>query len=79
MLCTLARDIFSIPVSTVSAKSAFSMTDNILDPRRSRVKLKMVEILTLLKDWELAQMRMQNTVEEENAELIRRVNEWTLQ
>ena len=79
VLCTLARDIFSIPVSTVSAESAFSLAGNILDPRRSRVKPKMVEILTLLKDWELAQMRMQNTVEEENAELIRRVNEWTLQ
>ena len=54
MLCTLARDIFSIPVSTVSAESAFSMTDNILDPHRSRLMPKMAEILTLIKNWELA-------------------------
>ena len=57
MFCMLARDVFSIPVSTVSAESAFSMTDNILNPHRSRLMRKMVEILTTVKDWKLAEIR----------------------
>ena len=67
VLTHLAHDIFSIPVSTVSVESAFSMTDNIIDPHRSRLMPKMVEILTLTKDWELAELRMQNMVEQDNA------------
>ena len=54
------------------------MTDNILYPHRSQLTPKMVEILTLVKDWELARMRMQNTVEEANAELAEQLEEWTL-
>ena len=79
MLTHLARDIFSISVSTVSAESAFSMANNILDPHRSRLTLKMVEILTVGKDWELADLGMQKTVEQHNAKLFERVQEWTLQ
>ena len=79
MLSTLARNIFSIPVSTVSSESAFSMAGNILEPHRSRLTPKMVEILTLVKDWELARMRMQNTIEQANADLAEQLEEWTLQ
>ena len=78
MLTHLARDIFSILVSTVSAESAFRMTNNIIDPHRSRLMPKMVEIVTLVKDWELAALRMQNMVEQVNTELTKRVQEWTL-
>ena len=39
----------------------------------------MVEILTLVKDWELARMRMQNTVEQANADLAEQLEEWMLQ
>ena len=79
VLTHLARDILSIPVSTVSAESAFSMADNIIDPHRSRLKPKMVEILTVGKDWELADLRMQDTIEQHNTELFERVQEWTLE
>ena len=79
MLTYLARDIFSIPVSTLFAESAISMNDNIIDPHRSRLMPKMVEDLTVTKDWELVDLRMQNTVEQDNAELFERVQEWTLQ
>ena len=79
MLTHLARDIFLIPVSTVSIESPFSMVDSIIDPLRSRLTPKMVEILTVAKDWELSDLRMQNMVEEDNAELFERVQEWTLQ
>ena len=79
VLTHLARDILSIPVSTVSAESAFSMADNIIDPHRSQLTLKIVEILTVGKDWELVDLRMQNTVEQHNADLFERFQEWTLQ
>ena len=78
MLTHLARDIFLIPVSTVSVESPFSMADSIIDHHRSRLTPKMVEILTVAKDWELSDMRMQNTVEQDNTELFERVQEWTL-
>ena len=73
ILTHLAHDIFSIPVSTVSSKSAFSIAGNIIDPHRSRLTPKMVEILTLAKDWELAELRLQNTLEQDNAELFQLV------
>ena len=79
MLTHLARDIFLILVSTVSIESPFSMVDSIIDPLRSRLTPKMVEILTVAKDWELSDLRMQNMVEQDNAELFERVQEWTLQ
>ena len=63
----------------MSVESAFSMADNIINPHRSRLTPKMVEILTVGKDWELADPRMQKTVEQHNAELFQRVQEWTLQ
>ena len=46
------------------------MAGNILDNHRSQLTPKMVETLALVKDWELAHVRMQNTVEQANAELV---------
>ena len=63
----------------MSAESVFGMADNIIDHHRSQLTPKMVEILTVGKDWELADPRMQKTVEQHNAELFQRVQEWTLQ
>ena len=54
------------------------MVGNIIDPYQSRLMPKMVEIVTLVKDWELAALRMQNMVEQVNTELTKRVQEWTL-
>ena len=56
VLTHLSRDIFSILVSTVSSESVFSMTGNIIDPHRSRLTPKMVDILKLANDWELAEL-----------------------
>ena len=53
ILSVFARDILSVPVSTISSESAFSLSGRILDNRRMSLTPEMVECLTCLKDWEL--------------------------
>ena len=59
ILSILARDILSVPVSTIFSESAFSLSGRILDNRRMSLTPEMVECLTCLKDWELAFRRAQ--------------------
>ena len=71
MLSILARDVLSVPVSTVSSKSAFSLTGKILEDRRTSLYSDMVEILLSTKDWTLAEKRLQNiAAEKRNQELV---------
>jgi hypothetical protein len=46
----MAKDILTVPVSTISSESTFSMTGRIIEERRGRLKAKMVEMLTRIKD-----------------------------
>ena len=69
ILSRFARDVLSVPVSSVSSESAFSSAGLILDERRLSLKSDMVEILTILKDWELADRRSQETARN-SAEII---------
>ena len=64
----MARDIFSVPVSTISSESAFSTTGRIVEERRRSLGSDMVEMLALLKDWEQGDARMQHTVEDKELE-----------
>jgi hypothetical protein len=50
VLSIMARDIMSVPVSTVSSESCFSLTGRIIEERRRRLLPKNVEMLTCLKD-----------------------------
>jgi len=50
ILSTLAKDIFSVPVSIISSESTFSTTGKILEERRRRLNLETVEALTCIKD-----------------------------
>jgi hypothetical protein len=59
VLSLLARDVLSVPDSTVSSESVFSTTGRILEERRRRLSPDMVEILTCVKDWEVAKARLQ--------------------
>jgi hypothetical protein len=44
------------------------MTGKIIKERRRRLKLKTVEWLTCVKDWELAEARLQHNVEDPELE-----------
>ncbi|WVZ50989.1 hypothetical protein U9M48_002185 [Paspalum notatum var. saurae] len=50
ILSILAKDIFSVPVSTVSSESAFSLVSRVIKERRRRLAPSMVEMLSLVKD-----------------------------
>ena len=57
ILTIMARDIISVPVSTISSESCFSLTGRIIEERRRRLSPETVEMLTCLKDWELGEKR----------------------
>jgi hypothetical protein len=61
MLSILAKDVLSVPVSTVSSESAFSLAGRILDERRTSLTPNMVRTLMTVKDGELAKRRAQHT------------------
>ena len=64
----MARDILSVPLSTVSSKSCFSLTGRIIEERRWRLSPKTVEMLIYLKDWELGEKRKQHVVDNQELE-----------
>ena len=63
ILSIMARDIMSVPVSTVSSESCFSLTGRIIEERRGRLLPENVEMLALIKDWELGETRQQHAVD----------------
>lgn len=50
-LASLARDLLTIPVSTVASESAFSLSGKIISPNRSSLKPKTVQALVCTQDW----------------------------
>ncbi|KAK2641308.1 hypothetical protein Ddye_023071 [Dipteronia dyeriana] len=50
-LSVMARDILSIPVSTVASESAFSVGGRVLDRFRSLLKPDIVEAIVCTRDW----------------------------
>jgi len=65
VLSILARNVMIVPVSTISSESAFSTTGRIIEERRRRLGPEMVDMLALVKDWELGDARLQHTVEDQ--------------
>jgi hypothetical protein len=47
----MARDVLSIPISTVASESCFSTSGRVIDQYRSSLKLDIVEALICTKDW----------------------------
>jgi hypothetical protein len=68
VLSVLARDVLIVSISTISSESAFSLTGWIIEERRQRLTSDMVEMLSLVKDWEQANTKTQHIME--NAELV---------
>jgi hypothetical protein len=65
----LAKDVLTVPASTVSSESTFSLAGRVLEDRRRRLTPDMVEVLSCIKDWELGDLHSQHTVEKDTKEL----------
>jgi hypothetical protein len=50
-VAVMARDILSIPISTVASESTFSTGGRVIDQYRSSLKPDIVEVLVCTKDW----------------------------
>ena len=66
----MTKDILTVPVSTISSKSTFNMTGMIIQKRRRNLKHEMVEMLTCITDWEAAEARLQQNVEDMELEQV---------
>ena len=62
ILSIIAREIMSVPASTTSSESTFSLYGRILEDRRQRLNAETVEMLVCIKHWELGQQRAQHVV-----------------
>jgi hypothetical protein len=58
-----------VPASTISSESTFSLAGRVIEERRRRLAPDTVEILSCIKDWELADAHLQHSVEEDTKEL----------
>jgi hAT family C-terminal dimerisation region len=66
-LAMMARDIFTVPVSTVPSESYFSSANRILIDKRSGLGAKTFERLVCLKDWFDAEQRNQHAPVEQQS------------
>ena len=62
----MAKDIMSVPVSTCSSESYFSLSGRIIEERRRRLLPETIEMLTCLKDWKLGEKREHHAAADNN-------------
>jgi len=66
ILAAMARDIFSMQVSSVASERAFSASGRVLDDRRTSLKPETLEMCVCFKDWLDAENRTQDRTYTEN-------------
>ncbi|CAM8888015.1 unnamed protein product [Rhodiola kirilowii] len=62
---SLARDLLSVPASTVTSEAAFSAGGRVVSEKRAALSPNTIEALVYLKDWSLADQRKQEIAREE--------------
>ena len=69
----IARDLLTPPVSTVASEAAFSLGGRVLSDERSRLKEDILEALICLKDWECAELRLQEQIDSIMTEKLQQI------
>ncbi|KAL2892514.1 putative AC9 transposase, partial [Bienertia sinuspersici] len=57
VVARIAKDIFTIPDSTIASESAFSAGRRVFDEKRSRLSSKSIEMCVCKKNWDQAEKR----------------------
>ncbi|KAK4593439.1 hypothetical protein RGQ29_017518 [Quercus rubra] len=73
-LAAMARDILSIPISTVASESTFSVGGRVIDQFKSALKPDVVEASVCTRDWLYADMELAQSQLEELTEDIMNMN-----
>ena len=68
VLSIIARDVLTVPVTTVTSEAAFSAGGRVVSKKICNLSLKAIEAVICLKDWSLADKRLHDHVRE--AELV---------
>ncbi|KAK3195654.1 hypothetical protein Dsin_026964 [Dipteronia sinensis] len=71
ILAMIAKQIISTPVSTVAVEQQFSAGGNILDPIRSLMSPKSLQMQFCVEDWTKAQYRQQEIDQEESYDFFK--------
>ena len=64
MLSIIARDVLTVPVSTVASEAAISAGGRVVSKKRCNSSPQAIEAIVCLKDWSLADKRLLDHVRE---------------
>ena len=64
MLSIIARNVLTIPVSTVASKAAFSAGGRVVSKKRCNLAPDVIEAGICVKDWEIADKRIFDSIRE---------------
>lgn len=62
----VARDLLTVPASTVASEAAFSAGGRVVSEKRASLSPNTIQALICLKDWKLADARKQDIEQEEH-------------
>ena len=64
MLSIIARDVLTVPMSTVASEAAFNVGGRVVSKKQRNLSPEAIEAVVCLKDWNLADKRLHNHVRE---------------
>ena len=64
MLSIIARDVLTVPVSTVASEVAFNAGGRVVSKKRCNLSPEAIEVVVCLKDWNIADKRLHDHVRE---------------